>query len=43
MGWELQDVEKPFMAQLQALGWTSVSGSLDEAPSGEASQPKGAR
>lgn len=30
MGWELQDVEKPFMAQLQALGWTAVSGSLDQ-------------
>ncbi len=30
MGWELEDVEKPFVAQLQALGWTHVQGSLDE-------------
>lgn len=29
MGWELDDVEKPFVAQLQALGWTSIEGSLD--------------
>ncbi len=29
MGWELEDVEKPFVAQLQALGWTRVEGSLD--------------
>ena len=29
MGWELEDVEKPFVAQLQALGWTHVAGSLD--------------
>lgn len=29
MGWELEDVEKPFVAQLQALGWTHVEGSLD--------------
>jgi len=21
MGWELEDVERPFVAQLQALGW----------------------
>jgi type I restriction enzyme, R subunit len=29
MGWELGDVEKPFVAQLQALGWTYLEGSLD--------------
>lgn len=29
MGWELDDVEKPFVAQLQALGWTYTEGSLD--------------
>ena len=29
MGWELEDVEKPFVAQLQALGWTHIVGSLD--------------
>lgn len=26
MGWELDDVEKPFVAQLQALGWTEIEG-----------------
>ncbi len=30
MGWELKDVEKPFVEQLQGLGWTHVSGSIDE-------------
>lgn len=30
MGWELEDVEKPFVAQLQALGWTHVEGSLEQ-------------
>ncbi len=30
MGWELDDVEKPFIAQLQALGWSHIEGSLDE-------------
>ena len=30
MGWELEDVEKPFVAQLQALGWVHVQGSLDD-------------
>lgn len=30
MGWELDDVEKPFAAQLVALGWTHVEGSLDD-------------
>ena len=30
MGWELDDVEKPFVAQLQALGWTCSEGSLDD-------------
>jgi type I restriction enzyme R subunit len=29
MGWELEDVEKPFVAQLQALGWSYTEGSLD--------------
>ena len=38
MGWELEDVEKPFVAQLQALGWTHVEGSLDDpAATGRAS------
>ena len=30
MGWELEDVEQPFVAQLSALGWTQVEGSLDD-------------
>jgi len=30
MGWELDDVERPFIAQLQALGWTAVDGNLDD-------------
>lgn len=30
MGWELKDVEKPFVEQLEALGWTHVVGSIDE-------------
>jgi type I restriction enzyme R subunit len=30
MGWELEDVEKPFVAQLEGLGWTHVEGSLDD-------------
>jgi type I restriction enzyme R subunit len=29
MGWELEEVEKPFVAQLQALGWVYTEGSLD--------------
>ena len=29
MGWELDDVERPFVAQLQMLGWTHIEGSLD--------------
>lgn len=29
MGWELEDVEKPFVTQLLGLGWTHVEGSLD--------------
>jgi type I restriction enzyme R subunit len=24
MGWELEDVEKPFVAQLRALGWAYI-------------------
>jgi type I restriction enzyme, R subunit len=31
MGWELEDVEKPFAAQLQALGSVHAEGSLDDA------------
>ncbi|AUG00242.1 restriction endonuclease subunit R [Pseudomonas sp. 09C 129] len=30
MGWELEDVEKPFMAQLQGLNWQHTEGSLDD-------------
>lgn len=30
MGWELDDVETPFVAQLQALGWTYKAGSIDD-------------
>ncbi len=30
MGWELDDVEKPFVTQLQALGWAYTAGSLDD-------------
>ena len=30
MGWELEDVEQPFVAQLQALGWQHQQGSLDD-------------
>lgn len=30
MSWELEDVEKPFVAQLHALGWTHMEGSLDD-------------
>ncbi len=30
MGWELEDVEQPFVAQLVALGWTHTEGSLDD-------------
>ena len=30
MGWELEDVEKPFVAQLRGLGWTYNEGSLDD-------------
>lgn len=29
MGWELDDVEKPFVEQLQTLGWAYTEGSLD--------------
>jgi len=29
MGWELEDVEQPFVAQLQTLGWAYTEGSLD--------------
>ncbi|MBU1358584.1 MAG: type I restriction endonuclease subunit R [Gammaproteobacteria bacterium] len=31
MDWELQDVEKPFIAQLQSLGWQAMRGNLDAA------------
>lgn len=30
MGWELDDVEQPFVAQLKGLGWTHIEGSLDD-------------
>lgn len=30
MGWELEDVEKPFVAQLQGLGWTHIEGRTDD-------------
>lgn len=30
MGWELEDVEKPFVAQLEGLGWTHIEGSIDD-------------
>jgi type I restriction enzyme R subunit len=30
MGWELEEVEKPFVAQLVGLGWTHIQGSLDD-------------
>ena len=30
MYWELEDVEKPFVAQLVGLGWTHVPGNLDD-------------
>lgn len=30
MGWELEDAEKPFVAQLQSLGWEPIEGSLDD-------------
>ncbi len=30
MGWELKDVEKPFVDHLQALGWAYKAGSLDD-------------
>ena len=30
MSWELGDVEKPFVAQLLALGWQHIEGSLDD-------------
>lgn len=33
MGWELEDVEKPFVAQLQALGWQHITGNIDDHPS----------
>ncbi|MBY0264960.1 MAG: type I restriction endonuclease subunit R [Burkholderiales bacterium] len=30
MGWELEDVEKPFIAQLHMMGWTHVEGDIDD-------------
>ncbi len=30
MGWELDDVEKPFVTQLQGLGWTYLEGCIDD-------------
>ena len=29
MGWELETVEKPFVEQLQSMGWRYVEGDLD--------------
>ncbi|MGZ8220962.1 MAG: type I restriction endonuclease subunit R [Methylobacter sp.] len=29
MDWELEEVEKPFVAQLQRLGWTYIEGCID--------------
>ena len=29
MGWELEEVEKPLVEQLQGMGWTHMAGSLD--------------
>jgi type I restriction enzyme R subunit len=38
MGWELEDVEKPFVTQLQGLGWTHIEGSIyDPAMTGRTS------
>jgi type I restriction enzyme R subunit len=31
MDWELKDVEKPFIAQLQTRGWVHIEGSLEDA------------
>lgn len=37
MGWELDDVERPFVTQLQSLGWTALEGSRsDPAATGRA-------
>ncbi|MEK7917036.1 type I restriction endonuclease subunit R [Burkholderia contaminans] len=30
MGWELEDVEKPFVTQLEKLGWKYIEGSIDD-------------
>jgi type I restriction enzyme, R subunit len=30
MGWELETTEKPFITQLQALGWAHIEGSIDD-------------
>jgi type I restriction enzyme R subunit len=30
MGWELEDVEKPFVEQLKSLGWTHSEGNIDD-------------
>lgn len=30
MGWELEDVEKPFVTQLIQQGWTHINGCIDE-------------
>lgn len=29
MGWELEDVEKPFVSLLQSFGWVHIEGSID--------------
>lgn len=30
MGWELEDVERPFVSHLESLGWRYLAGSLDD-------------
>ena len=38
MGWELDEVERPFVEQLRGMGWRHVEGSLDRpADTGRAS------
>ena len=33
IGWELKDVEKPFVAQLQPLGWERIKVAQSDSPS----------
>jgi len=30
MGWELSEVEKPFVAQLAGMGWRHIEGDIDD-------------